>query len=286
MIKHLKVLGIYSTYLGRNHIKILKNLLYWKKYSLQYIILDNNSLDSIDFKNLFMESSFSFLQIVSLKKVLIRTQPGIQKMPVEFFYNFAEAISRKNKRQFLVEFDHFSLSKVQRKKFQRSNSKEFKETFLCRQKPFQTLKERYKFFQLSLGDCFSQENEMALRYFGEQVFKNNVERITKLSLAGTKLISPGTWTALCHYLKQSKTLLSLDLANCNLSDRMINDLFFASTLAIRKLSLARNEKISAFIWVTLLKQLLFAQITCLEVLDLSGCINSNNGEIFSSWENP
>ena len=43
-------------------------------------------------------------------------------MAVNFFYNFADEISKKKKFEFRVEFDHCSLSKGQRKKFHRSNS--------------------------------------------------------------------------------------------------------------------------------------------------------------------
>jgi len=55
MIPNLKSIDIQNTFLSRQHMRILKNILWMKKETIEMLFLDNNSLDSKDIKSILMD---------------------------------------------------------------------------------------------------------------------------------------------------------------------------------------------------------------------------------------
>lgn len=61
-------------------MKILKNILWMKKETIEMLYLDNNSLDSKDIKSILMDFDFNINQLISLNQQSISNQPGLSKL--------------------------------------------------------------------------------------------------------------------------------------------------------------------------------------------------------------
>lgn len=77
------------------------------------------------------------------------------------------------------------------------------------------------FFQFGFGGCFQDKNESALRYLGEYLITENFDDIISLSFKDTVLKTVDNWIPIFTFLKRTKSILDLNLAACNLTDKAV-----------------------------------------------------------------
>ncbi|EAR92477.2 transmembrane protein, putative (macronuclear) [Tetrahymena thermophila SB210] len=274
-VKKLRLIIIQNSNLNRDHIQILRNIIWWRRDQLEKIYLNKNSIDSFDFKDLFVSNDFNFTDLKNLKMLDVKVQPGINKLTKNQFNQFANLISKSNvkittKKQnansregLYISLDETSLNNRNRQLLKQSSdtlsSIHLEETNTQR-----------LFYSLNFGGCFSDKNEAGLRNLGEYLIGENFDDITTLSFKKTTLKMQENWIPIFSFLKRTKSILNIDLSSCQLNDKSIINLF-TSSFNIKQIDISDNNNIQMNGWIKIFKCLICNQSSVTDSIRIDNC---------------
>ncbi|KAL4473615.1 hypothetical protein ABPG74_022479 [Tetrahymena malaccensis] len=273
-VKKLRLIIIQNSNLTRDHIQILRNIIWWRREQLEKIYLNKNSIDSFDFKNLFVSNDFNFTDLKNLKMLDVKVQPGINKLTRNQFDQFANLISKSNfkvntkknaksKDGLYISLDETSLNNRNRQLLRQSSdtlsSIHLEETNTQR-----------LFYSLNFGGCFSDKNEAGLRNLGEYLLGENFDDITTLSFRKTTLKMQENWKPVFSFLKRTQSILNVDLSSCQLNDKSVLNLFMNS-FNIKQIDISDNNNIQMEGWLKIFKCLICNQSSVTDSIRMDNC---------------
>ncbi|KAL4503936.1 hypothetical protein ABPG72_022566 [Tetrahymena utriculariae] len=274
-VKKLRLIIIQNSNLNRDHIQILRNIIWWRREQLEKIYLNKNSIDSFDFKNLFASNDFNFTDLKNLKMLDVKVQPGINKLTRNQFNEFANLISQSNfkvttKKQnaksrdgLYISLDEISLN-FRNRQLLRQSSDNLSSIHL------EETNTQRLFYSLNFGGCFSDKNEAGIRNLGEYLIGENFDDITTLSFKKTTLKMQENWIPIFSFLKRTKSILNIDLSSCQLNDKSILNLF-TSSFNIKQIDISDNNNIQMDGWIKIFKCLICNQSSVTDSIRMDNC---------------